>query len=185
MSNLKYCNFDEESLHLWWQEVKNNYESVLESPRFYIQNLLRIVLETSMEEMRQRMVNAEWYERTPGRRDYRNGFSYKDWATDLGVIEKLKIPRIRKNGKELTRQIRKAYRKQKEAIHQLLREIFLAGASTERTGELAQLFLGRKYSAAYVSQTTKKLDAAVQHYHRPFGRPVFVSFLRWHCAKGP
>ena len=60
MGNLKYCNFDEERLHLWFGQVKENYESVLEQPRPYIQNLLRIVLETSMEEMRNRMVNAQW-----------------------------------------------------------------------------------------------------------------------------
>lgn len=176
MSNLKYCNFDEQRLHLWFGQVKENYESVLERPKPYIQNLLRIVLETSMEEMRQRMVNAEWHERVPDqRRDYRNGYSYKDWATDLGMIEKLKIPRTRqKTGKQLAHQIRRAYLKQKEEIHQLLREMFLAGASTERTGELALILLGRKYSASYVSQATKKLDAAVREYHM---RPLADRFL--------
>ena len=166
MSNLKYCNFDEERLHLWFGQVKENYESVLEKPRPYIQNLLRIVLETSMEEMRTRMANAEWGEHTPLREDYRNGYSYKDWATDLGMIENLKIPRTRQTtGTTLSKQIRKAYQKQREEIHRLLREMFLAGASTERTGEIAQILLGRKYSASYVSSATKKLDAAVKEYH--------------------
>lgn len=175
MSNLRYCNFDEERLQLWWREVKDNYGSVLEKPRPYIQNLLRIVLETSMEEMRKRMVNAECYERAPLREDYRNGFSYKDWATDLGMIEKIRIPRTRqKTGKKLAKQIRKAYLKQKEEIHRLLREMFLAGASTQRTGELAQILLGRKYSASYVSNATKKLDAAVGEYHR---RPLADRFI--------
>ncbi len=78
-----------------------------------------------MEEMRKRMANAEWGEHTPSREDYLNGFSYKDWATDLGMLEKLKIPRTRqKTGKKLAGQIRTAYRKQKEEIHRLLREIF-------------------------------------------------------------
>ena len=109
MSNLKYCNFDEERLHLWFSEVKENPESVLEKPRPYIQNLLRIALETSMEEMRRRMTHAEWGEHTPSREDYRNGYSYKDWATDLGMIENLKIPRTRKKtGATLSGQIRKA-----------------------------------------------------------------------------
>lgn len=179
MSNLRYCNFDEERLHLWFGEVKENYQSVLESPRPYIQNLLRIVLETSMEEMRKRMTNAEWGEHTPLREDYRNGFSYKDWATDLGMLEQLKIPRTRqKTGKTLAKQIRKAYQKQKEEIHRLLREMFLAGASTERTGEIAQILLGRKYSASYVSSATKKLDASVKEYHdRPLAdRFVYLFF---------
>lgn len=176
MSNLKYCNFDEERLHLWFREVKENYESVLEKPRAYIQNLLRIVLETSMEEMRKRMTHAEYYERAPLKReDYRNGYSYKDWATDLGMIEKLRIPRTRqRTGKKLAQQIRKAYLKQKEEIHRLLREMFLAGASTERTGEIARILLGRKYSASYVSSATKKLDAAVWEYHR---RPLADRFV--------
>jgi len=179
MSNLKYCNFDEERLRLWWREVKDNYGSVLEKPRPYIQNLLRIVLETSMEEMRKRMVNAECYERAPSREDYRNGFSYKDWATDLGMIEKLRIPRTRqKTGKKLAKQIRKAYQKQREEIHRLLREMFLAGASTQRTGEIAQILLGRKYSASYVSSAAKKLDAAVgEYHHRPLAdRFVYLFF---------
>ena len=179
MSNLRYCNFDEERLHLWFGQVKENYESVLEKPRPYIQNLLRIVLETSMEEMRKRMANAGWGEHTPLREDYRNGYSYKDWATDLGMIENLRIPRTRqKTGKKLAKQIRKAYQKQKEEIHRLLREMFLAGASTERTGEMAQILLGRKYSASYVSSATKKLDAAVgEYHHRPLAdRFVYLFF---------
>lgn len=175
MSNLRYCNFDEERLHLWFGQVKENYESVLEKPRPYIQNLLRIVLETSMEEMRKRMANAEWGEHTPLREDYRNGYSYKDWPTDLGMIDKLRIPRTRqKTGKKLAKQIRKAYRKQREEIHRLLREMFLAGASTERTGELAKILLGRKYSASYVSSAAKKLDQAVKEYH---SRPIADRFV--------
>jgi transposase-like protein len=166
MSNLKYCHFDEDRLHLWWQEVKENPEEILESPRPVIQQLLRIALETSMEELRRRITQADWYEHTPQRTDYRCGFSYKDWSTDLGLIERLRIPRTRQTGTALSGQIRRAYRKNKERVHQLLREIFLAGASTQRTGELAQALLGRKYSAAYVSQATKQLDQAVWEYHR-------------------
>lgn len=174
MSNLKYCNFDEERLRLWWQEVKENPAGVLENPRQVIRHLLRITLETSMEELRRGITQAEWYEHIPTRRDYRCGFSYKDWSTDLGLIERLRIPRTRKMGTVLSAQIRSAYRKNQERVHQLLREIFLAGASTQRTGELAQALLGRKYSAAYVSQTAKQLDAAVWEYHR---RPLADRWL--------
>jgi putative transposase len=166
MGNLKYCNFDEERLHLWWQEVKENPEGVLENPRQVIRHLLRIALETSMEELRRRITQAAWYEHTPQRQDYRCGFSYKDWSTDLGLIERIRIPRTRKMGTALSAQIRSAYRQNKERVHQLLREVFLAGASTQRTGELAQALLGRRYSAAYVSQATQQLDAAVWEYHR-------------------
>jgi transposase-like protein len=166
MSNLKYCNFDEDRLRLWWQEVKGNPDGVLENPRQVIRQLLRIALETSMEELRRRITQAEWYEHTLKRQDYRCGFSYKDWGTDLGLIERIRIPRTRKLGSALSAQIRQAYRKNKERVHDLLREIFLAGASTKRTGELAQALLGRTYSAAYVSQATKQLDAAVWRYHR-------------------
>lgn len=165
MSNLKYCNFDEDRLHLWWQEVKANPEEVLEGPRPYIQHLLRITLESSMEELRERILQAEWYEHTPTRRDYRSGFSHKDWSTDLGMIERIRIPRTRKTGTALSKQIRQAYRKNKEHVHRLLREMFLAGVSTQRVGEVAQAILGRKYSASYVSKATKKLDQAVREYH--------------------
>lgn len=164
--NLKYCNFDEDRLHYWFQEVKRNPESVLESPRYYIKQLLRIVLESSMEELRRREIDAEYYERTSKRSDYRNGFSYKNWSTDLGLIEEIRIPRTRNNGKKLSKKIRAAYKKNKEEVHKLLREMFLAGISTERVGEVAKGLLGKKYSATYVSQTTKKLDQAVWEYHR-------------------
>ena len=168
MSNLKYCNFDEDRLHLWWQEVKGNPEGVLENPRQVIQQLLRITLESSMEELRRRITQTEWYEHAPRRRlDYRNGFSYKDWSTDVGLIERIRIPRTRqKTGTALAAQIRRAYRKNKEQVHRLLREMFLAGVSTQRVGEVAKTLLGRKYSAAYVSQATKKLEQAVWEYHR-------------------
>lgn len=163
--NLKYCNFDEDRLHYWFQEVKQNPESVLERPRPYIQQMLRIVLESSMEELRRRILNAEYYERTPERCDYRNGFSYKNWSTDLGLIEEIRIPRIRENGVDLSSKIRAAYNKNKEEVHRLLREMFLAGISTDRVGEVAMALLGKRYSATYVSQATKKLDQAVWEYH--------------------
>jgi len=127
-----------------------------------------------MEEMRLKWVNADWHERNPeDRNDYRNGFSFKNWVTDLGMIEKLKIPRTRSQGKAFSKTIRRAYDKNKDGVHRLLREMFLAGASTERTGEMAHILLGRKYSATYVSSATKKLDMAVGQYHR---RPLTDHF---------
>ena len=44
MSDLKYCNFAEDRLHLHWKQVKENPEGLLESPRHVIQQLLRIML---------------------------------------------------------------------------------------------------------------------------------------------
>ena len=59
MGNLKYCNFDEDRLHLHWQEVKENTEGVLGNPHQVIQQLLRITWESSMEELRRRITQTE------------------------------------------------------------------------------------------------------------------------------
>ncbi len=40
-------------------------------------------------------VNAEPYQRTPQRRDYRNGTYTRDLVTSMGAVENLSVPRTR------------------------------------------------------------------------------------------
>jgi putative transposase len=51
-------------------------------------------------------------------------------------------------------------------VDEMLREIFLAGCSTRRTGEVLELLLGTKVSAQTVSRAVKELTPLVRVFHR-------------------
>ncbi|OQX80475.1 MAG: hypothetical protein B6D56_05025 [Candidatus Omnitrophica bacterium 4484_70.1] len=57
---------------------------------------------------------AEWNEKTNRRIDYRNGYRYRDLLTIYGNIERLKVPRLRKQ--RFRRKVFKNYRRKMEAV---------------------------------------------------------------------
>ena len=166
--NIKYANFYDDRIHPYWREVKENLpnieEDILSNPKPYILRLLKELIEGCFEYKRIQITEAEWYERCPGRTDYRNGYYTRRWTTELGTIEDLRVPRCRKQG--LAKQIRKPYEQQQEKIHQMLQRMFIAGVSTRRVEEVVRPLLGRGYSAQSISNITKRLDAQVKAYHR-------------------
>jgi transposase-like protein len=97
-----------------------------------------------------------------GAADRRNG-SYRRWLmTELGEIE-LSVPRTRSfSALEVVR----AYARRARHIDQMLLACFVLGLSTRKTATALMPILGRRISAATVSQVAKTLDGAVAAFHR-------------------
>ena len=100
-----------------------------------------------------------------GAADRRNG-SYRRWLmTELGEIE-LSVPRTR-SWSALA--VVRAYARRAAHIDRMILACFVLGLSTRKVAIALLPILGRRISAATVSQVAKTLDAAVAAFHR---RPV-------------
>ncbi len=97
-----------------------------------------------------------------GAADRRNG-SYRRWLmTELGEIE-LSVPRTR-IWSALT--VVRAYARRAAHIDRMILACFVLGLSTRKVAIALLPVLGRRISAATVSQVAKILDAAVAAFHR-------------------
>jgi putative transposase len=125
---------------------------------------VKALVEKALEGERDRYLNLGYYEHSPEfRLDYRNGYYLRNFATRLGLLEALKIPRTRQGFRT---QILPRYQRHQDAVHDLVRQAFLRGISTRQVGEVLQPVLGEAYSAQTVSNLTRELDQDVQKFHR-------------------
>ena len=130
--------------------------------------LVKRLLEASLEEEMIERVGASWYGRGPSRKGYRNGSYRRDILTEFGLIEKLRVPRAREE--VAPTKLLERYRQRQGKVNGLIRQMFLAGVSTRRVGEVLEPVLGRAVSAQTVSNVALALDREVAHYlSRPLG----------------
>ncbi len=153
-------DFDK-NIAFWWREVKEDFWGDVKQESL---KLVKLLLEGSMKEELEVYTQAQWHERTGYLRAYRNGFYARNLSTELGLVEDLHVPRSRDGAFHPA--VLPKYQRRQEAVNGLLKEVFLAGVSTRRVGEVVQPLLGVKWSAATVSKVTKTLDSAVALFHR-------------------
>src|SRR5437763_3130481 len=77
----------------------------------------------------------------------------RDWATATGRIEDLKVPRDREG--QFHTQIFDRYSRYEPHIAEGLTQMFVAGVSTHKVGEVAQTLMGVAPSASTISRLTK------------------------------
>jgi putative transposase len=145
-----------------WKEVKSEEEWWGDINR-RAQGMLKILMESSLEEELLEQLQASRYRRTELRKGYRNGYYTRSLYTRFGVIKSLQVPRSREvyESKILTR-----YQRRQEEVDDMVRNMFLAGVSTRRVGEILGCIEGDRISAQTVSRITRSLDKEVTAYHR-------------------
>lgn len=157
----KELDFSEEKLNQWWPEVKDNY---WEDMKVQTALLVKRLLESTLRQEMVEFTGAGWHERSRKRKTYRNGYYTRDLGTELGLIRDILVPRSRKKGFR-TRVFGRYQRRQKK-VNTTVREMFVAGVSTRRVGEVLQMLLEDKISASTVSEIAKELDRFVRSFHR-------------------
>jgi transposase-like protein len=129
-----------------------------------VRSQVQALIEQALEAERDSYLQLGYYEHDPEFRvDYRNGSYRRDFATKLGLLRRLKIPRTRRGFRS---RFLPRYQRRQAAVHELVRECFLCGVPTRRVGEVLAPVLGEAYSAQTVSRITRELDHAVQQFHR-------------------
>ncbi len=123
--------------------------------RALAQSAVRTVLELVMREELDAFIGAAWGECSPKRKGYRNGTYTRDLATSTGRLEKLKVPRDRAG--QFHTQAFERYSRYEPHIAEGLTQMFVAGTSTHKVGEVAQTLLGVTPSASAISRLNQSL----------------------------
>ncbi len=138
----------------WWGDIN---ERVLK--------MAKMILESSLESELLEELQASRYQRTEVRKGYRNGHYEKSLYTRFGVMKAVRMPRTRQGyaSKVLPR-----YQRRQDDVNKMVRDMFLAGVSTRRVGEVLATVNEHKLSAQTVSRITRSLDTEVQLFqNRP------------------
>jgi putative transposase len=124
--------------------------------RTLAQSAVRTVLELVMREELDAFIGAAWGECSPKRKGYRNGSYTRDLATSTGRIEDLKVPRDREG--QFHSQAFERYGRYEPHIAEGLTQMFVAGVSTHKVGEVAQTLMGVAPSASAISRLNRDLE---------------------------
>lgn len=157
----KYCNFDKDSMPQLWQEVKS-HEDFWQDIQPHVLKMVKSLLEGSMEADRDEYIEVKRNKKESSRKDSRNGYYSRDWQTGIGMIEGLMVPRCRNKG---SKDILTRYNGNENKINKSIQDIYIAGVSTRRVGEVLKPIYGVNYSAAMVSKVMKEMDILVKEYH--------------------
>jgi transposase-like protein len=124
--------------------------------RTLAQSAVRTVLELVMREELDAFIGAAWGECSPNRKGYRNGTYTRDLATATGRLEEIKVPRDREG--QFHTQAFERYSRYEPHIAEGLTQMFVAGTSTHKVGEVAQTLLGVAPSASTISRLNQSLS---------------------------
>lgn len=123
--------------------------------RTLAQSAVRTVLELVMREELDAFIGAAWGEYSSNRKGYRNGTYTRDLVTSTGRLEDIHVPRDR--GGQFHTQAFERYSRYEPHIAQGLTEMFVAGTSTHKVGEVAQTLMGIAPSASTISRLNQSL----------------------------
>src|SRR3989441_3298409 len=123
--------------------------------RALAQSAVRTVLELVMREELDAFIGAAWGECSPKRKGYRNGTYTRDLVTSTGRLEEINVPRDREG--QFHTQAFERYRRYEPHIAEGLTQMFVAGTSTHKVGEVAQTLLGVAPSASTISRLNQSL----------------------------
>lgn len=123
---------------------------------------LRQLLEGVMQEEMTALLEANWGEHSPDRKGYRNGFYTRNLGTTQGLIEDLQVPRDREG--VFQTQVFENYARYEPAVEEGLRDMFVAGVSTAKVGEVAETLIGVAPSRSAVSRLNSDLTAQFKEW---------------------
>ncbi len=112
------------------------------------------VLKDLMESEVTELLGAAPWERSDGRRGYRNGSRQRDWDTRLGRVS-LQIPKLREGG--YLPSFLEPRRRAERALVSVIQEAYVHGVSTRKVDDLVRV-LGTSVSKSSVSRICQELD---------------------------
>ena len=131
---------------------QNDFQSLLQEQ---LRMAVRLTLATILEDEVSALIGALPYERTPERRDYRNGYYTRDLDTTVGLLEDLSVPRTR-NGHQT--QVFEKYKRRRAELDNAIGDMFVGGVSTRKAGEVVESLTGSKPSPSTVSRVFHTLE---------------------------
>lgn len=132
--------------------------------------LTSLIHETIEREFSQ-FIGAQRFERTPDRREHRNGFRRRQFSTRVGQLE-LRIPRDRAGRFQPSLFAR--YQRSEQALVLALQEMYLQGVSTRKVTTILETLCGTRVSASEVSALVRRLDGDLEAWRtRPLTAKLY------------
>lgn len=151
MAHIQFnLNFDE----LKEKILTSNLDDILKST-------MVLVLNEYMKQEQTDYLNAQSYERSSDRRDYRNGYYERELLMSIGNVP-LRVPRTR-SGEFHTSAFEK-YERSDQSFLLALVEMVVNGVSTRKVTNVVNKLCGENVSKSFVSSLTKKLDPVVEEW---------------------
>lgn len=143
-------------------------ELVQERLRFNIRYTFITILEEEVSEF----IQAALYQRSPERKDYRNGYYERDLVTTVGEIEDLPVPRTR-NGFRTA--LFESYQRRQSELDQAILDMFVKGVSMEQVGNVVETLTGNHHpSPSSVSRVFHSLEDEFESWKK---RPLKSHYL--------
>jgi transposase-like protein len=165
------------------QESKKRQATIQELLQERMRLAIRHTLVTILEEEVSEFIQAALYQRTPERRDHRNGHYMRDLVTTAGEIEDLEVPRTRKGFRT---QLFERYQRRQEELDESICEMFVQGISTAQVGVVIEALTGSHPSPSTVSRVFHSLEeefeqwktrALKAHYRYVFADGTYFSVI--------
>jgi len=135
-------------------------------------DLMRIIINQSMELERQKHLKAAHYERTPERRGHANGYKAKTVKTRIGEIT-FDVPQVREGG-FYPGSLEKGIRSER-ALVLTLAEMYVQGVSTRKVAAITEQLCGTEISSMQVSRAASQLDDVLEAWRkRPLGEIIYL-----------
>ena len=127
-----------------------------------LQGLVETVLNQVLEAQVTEQIGAHPYERSEGRKAYRNGSRTRTLTTRVGPLV-LHVPQVRDGSFSTTLFAR--YQRSEQALVLALMEMVLNGVSTRKVATITEELCGTRFSRSTVSHLCTALDARVQAWN--------------------
>lgn len=139
-----------------------------------LRGAVQITLMRVLEEEIEAFVGAGRYQRTPWRRDQRNGHYERDLVTGVGKIEALPVPRTRKG---FQTQLFERYKRRQAELDEAMCAMFVQGISQVRVGEVFETLTGTQASPSTVSKVFHSLEGEFRAWReRPLEEHYVYAF---------
>ena len=153
----------EKIIHLNEAAIKSELKELVRSS-------VEETLNELLEQEAQALTNAERYERTENRQEYRSGRYEQELLTSSGEVT-LKMPKLK--GVTFKTAIIERYRRRESSVEEALIEMYLAGVSIRRVEDITDASWGTRVSAGTVSELIKKVYVHIDQWR---SRPLFGSY---------
>jgi transposase-like protein len=123
--------------------------------RLSLLQAVRTTLAEVLQEEVTQVIQAQPYERSPLRRDRRNGAYTRTLDTSVGRLEDLAVPRTRPG---FQTQVFERYQRRQREVDETIGAMFIQGVSTAQVGQVLKHLNGLEPKANVVSRAFHKLE---------------------------
>lgn len=131
-----------------------------------VKNSVEETLNAMLDAEADKLVNAERYARDEERCGYRAGHYERNFTTTSGDV-KLKMPKLK--GIAFETAIIERYKRRETSVEEALIEMYLAGVSVLRVGDITEALWGTKVSPGTISNLNKKAYENIEKWRN---RPI-------------